>query len=68
MMVDLEIRICFCGLEVERRISQISTSPSANPIAITEEFQGDHAAAWITDERGGNSNTGPSFVLIVKIF
>ena len=61
-MVDLEMRICFCGREVESKMSQISTSPSASPIAITELCHGDQAAAWMTDGRGGSSNTGPSCI------
>lgn len=59
-MADLDMRICFWGLEVEIRISQISTRPFANPIATTEDCHGDQAADWMTTGRGGNSNTGPS--------
>ena len=43
-MADFEMRICRCGLDVERMISQISTRPSANPIATTDVCQGDQAA------------------------
>lgn len=59
-MADLEMRICRCGLDVEMTISQISTRPSANPMATTEVCHGDQAADWIVTGLGASSNTGPS--------
>ncbi len=56
------MRICRCGLDVERMISQISTRPSANPMATTDVCQGDQAADWIVTGLGASSNTGPSYI------
>jgi hypothetical protein len=61
-MADLEMRICRCGLDVERMISQISTRPSANPMATIDVCQGDQAADWIVTGLGASSNTGPSYI------
>ena len=60
-MADLEMRICLCGFDVEMMISQISTRPSANPIATTDVCQGDQAADWMGTGLGASSNTGPSY-------